>query len=99
MLEFHCLIPFIPADVPSSGDDGSSLIRQRRSLFDKRRTLPFQLVPQPPLSYARSDNFVGEPQPLAISTNLEDEADEYLDPFGKYKRSDMKMVVIAIYCI
>lgn len=53
--------------------------RSRRSadsgLFSRsiRRTLPFQLVPQPPLAYARSNNYVGEPIPVAINTNLDDE--------------------------
>ena len=53
--------------------------RQRRSdggsankgLFTRalRRTLPFQLVPQPPLAYARSNSYVGEPEAIEVATS------------------------------
>jgi len=36
-----------------------------------RRTLPFQLVPQPPLAYARSNSYVGEPKAIEVNTNLD----------------------------
>ena len=32
---------------------------------------PFQLIPQPPLAYARSNNFVGEPQVVSVNTDVE----------------------------
>ena len=39
-----------------------------------RRTLPFQLVPQPPLAYARSNSYVGEPKAIEVNTNILDPA-------------------------
>jgi len=51
-----------------------------------RRTLPFQLVPQPPLAYARSSNFVGEPQVVNVNTDLESE--EFL-PIWRGRCSDL----------
>lgn len=36
-----------------------------------RRTLPFQLIPQPPLAYARASNYVGEPVPVEVDTQEE----------------------------
>ena len=36
-----------------------------------RRTLPFQLVPQPPLAYVRSNSYVGEPKAIEVNTNLD----------------------------
>ena len=34
---------------------------------------PFQLIPQPPLAYARSNNYVGEPQVVSVNTDVESE--------------------------
>ena len=65
--------------------------RQRRSdggsaskgLFTRalRRTLPFQLVPQPPLAYARSNSYVGEPEAIEVDTNLASSAAATEDNF------------------
>ena len=49
------------------GGDGGGLAFTR----SLRRTLPFQLVPQPPLAYARSNSYVGEPKAIEVNTNLD----------------------------
>ena len=49
----------------SSGDEGGFFSRSIR------RTLPFQLIPQPPLAYARSSSYVGEPVPVEVNTQEE----------------------------
>lgn len=38
-----------------------------RNRIQTRRTLPFQLVPQPLLGYAHSRSYVGEPRPIQIA--------------------------------
>jgi len=50
------------------GGGGGGGLAFTRSL---RRTLPFQLVPQPPLAYARSNSYVGEPKAIEVNTNLD----------------------------
>ena len=67
--------------------EGSSLDGNQMFSRALRRTLPFQLVPQPPLAYARSNNYVGEPRAVAISTDLENQ-DENLE--GKYYQNKAK---------
>merc|ERR1711935_773785 len=44
------------------GGDGGGLAFTR----SLRRTLPFQLVPQPPLAYARSNSYVGSVRSRAL---------------------------------
>ena len=66
-------------DMRSRREDTNGFIRSAR------RTLPFQLVPQPPLAYARSSNFVGEPRPVSLSTNLDlDQENGNILDDGKY---------------
>ena len=54
-----------------------------KGLFTRtlRRTLPFQLVPQPPLAYARSNSYVGEPEAIEVDTNLASSAAATEDNF------------------
>ena len=64
-----------PSDALSDYFDSRSRRNEgKEAVFSRsiRRTLPFQLVPQPPLAYARSSNYVGEPQAVAINTDLDE---------------------------
>merc|ERR1712064_35201 len=71
--------------------------RQRRSdggsankgLFTRalRRTLPFQLVPQPPLAYARSNSYVGEPEAIEVATSSAAATEDNFEVQRNYKPS------------
>ena len=73
MFYLHCVI-FAAGDALSDYFDSRTRRNEGKEAFSRsiRRTLPFQLVPQPPLAYARSSNYVGEPQAVAINTDLDE---------------------------
>ena len=61
---------YLEAPRPRRSENNEDSTRFFRAV---RRTLPFQLVPQPPLAYARSNNYAVEPQVVAVNTELESE--------------------------